>query len=47
MKAMYQIIINNKATKFVFTDKLELINKMIELQGSFNSQAITFIIINL
>jgi len=47
MKPLFQICINNQATKFVFTDKLLLIDKIIELQRSFVNGSITFIIIDI
>ena len=47
MKTLFQIVINHQATKFVFTDRLELIDKMIELQKSFITDTVTFLIIEL
>lgn len=47
MKPLFQICINNQATKFAFADKLLLIDKMIELQRSFVNGSITFIIVDL
>jgi len=44
---LFQIVINGQATRFVFSDKVQLVDKMIDLQKSFEQGSITFLIIEL
>jgi hypothetical protein len=44
---LFQVVLDGKATKFTFTDKVELVDKMVELQEQFPKAKVTFLVVDL
>ena len=44
---LFQIVLDGTATKFTFTDKVELVDKMVELQEQFPKAKVTFLVVDL
>ena len=46
---LFQVVVNNLATKFVFdlTQKVELVDKMVELQKEMPQSKVTFLKVEL
>jgi hypothetical protein len=49
MNTLFQIVVNNLATKFTFSfsEKSKLVDKMVELQNEFPKSKVTFLKIEL
>jgi hypothetical protein len=49
MNTIFQIVVNNLATKFTFSfsEKSKLVDKMVELQKAFPKSKVTFLKIDL
>jgi len=45
MTRLFQVVLDGKATKFTFdqTDKVKLVDKMVELQEQFPKAKVTFL----
>lgn len=44
---LFQVVLDGKATKFTFDDKVELVDKMVELQQQFPKARVTFLVVDL